>query len=292
MYVITGATGHTGKRISEGLLAAGKPVKVIGRHAEKLAELAAKGAIPAVGDLSDTEFLTAAFQGATAVYLMIPPKFDTADWPAYQRELISAYIRALQAAKVPKVVLLSSIGAHLLKGAGPVSGIGELERALHQVEGLDVLALRPGYFMENLFGSVDMIKHAGINGSVVEPDMRILMVHTSDIAQVATERLLELSFSGHSHEFIGVVNQTMQEATQIIGQAIGKPELPYIQFSPADAKAGMLQAGFSETIADGFVELQQALNSPDYRAGYVQTSNLSAPVSLEWFVENELKHAF
>ena len=193
---------------------------------------------------------------------------------------------------MPKVVLLSSIGAHLLKGAGPVSGLGELERALHQVEGLDVLALRPGYFMENLFGSVDMIKQAGINGSVVAPDMRILMVHTSDISQVATERLLDLSFSGHSHEFIGVVNQTMQEATQIIGQAIGKPALPYIQFSPADAKAGMLQAGFAETIADGFIELQQALNSPDYRAGYVQTSNLTAPVTLEWFVENELKYAF
>ena len=95
MYVITGATGHTGKRISENLLAAGKSVKVIGRSADKLADLATKGATPAVGDLHDTDFLTAAFQGATAVYLMIPPKFDTADWPAYQRELISAYIPAL-----------------------------------------------------------------------------------------------------------------------------------------------------------------------------------------------------
>ncbi len=292
MYVITGATGHTGKRISENLLAAGKPVKVISRSADKVADLVAKGAEAAIGDLSDTAFLTKTFAGATAVYLMIPPKWDVTDWLAYQRELIHAFIPALKSAKVPKVVLLSSQGAHMVEGAGPVSGIGELERALHEVEGLDVLALRPGYFMENLFSSVDMIKHAGINGSIVEADRPVTMVHTSDIAKVATERLLDLSFTGHSHEFIGSGDRTMQEATRIIGQAIGKPELPYIQFSPADAKAGMLQAGLPETIADGYVELQQALNGPDYSAGYVQPANLTAPVSLEWFVENELKSAF
>ncbi len=292
MYVITGATGHTGKRISENLLAAGKSVKVIGRSADKLADLVAKGAEAAIGDLSEVAFLTKAFAGAEAVYLMIPPKLDVSDWRTYQRELVGNYVQALKAAKVPKVVLLSSIGAHLLEGAGPISGIGELEQALRQIEGLDVLALRPGYFMENLFSSVGMIKHAGINGSIVEPDRPVTMVHTSDIAKVATERLLDLSFTGHSHEFITGDRPTFKETTQVIGQAIGKPELPYIQFSPADAKTGMLQAGFSETIADGFVEMQEAMNNADFTAGYVETNNLKEPVTLAWFVENELKNAF
>ncbi len=292
MYVITGATGHTGKRISENLLAAGKPVKAIGRSAEKLADLVAKGATTAVGDLNDTDFLTEAFQGATAVYLMIPPKYDTNDWIGYQRELIHAFIPALQAAKVPKVVLLSSVGAHMPSGAGPVSGIGELEKALHQVDGLEVLALRPGYFMENLFSSVNMIKHAGINGSTVAPDRQVAIVHTSDIAKVATQRLLDLSFSGHSHEFISAYKLTLPEVTRAIGQAIGKPELPYIQFAPTDARAGMLQAGLPETIADGFLEMEDAMNGSEFYAGYVETNNLTEPVSLEWFVENELKHAF
>ena len=292
MYVITGATGHTGKRISEALLAAGKSVKVIGRSADKLADLVSKGAVAAVGDLNDTAFITEAFQGAEAVYLMIPPKFDTDDWRAYQRELVHAFIPALRAAKVSKVVLLSSLGAHMLEGAGPISGIGELEDALRQVEGLDVLALRPGYFMENLFSSVDMIKHAGINGSIIEPNIPIAMVHTSDIAKVATQRLLDLSFTGHSHEFISAFSPTFQEITQLVGQAIGKPELPYIQFSPADAKAGMLQAGVPETIADGYVEMQVAMNGEEFKAGYIQTDNLTAPVALDWFVENELKPAF
>lgn len=293
MYVITGATGHTGQRISENLLAADKPVKMISRSADRVAATVAKGAVAAIGDLSDADFLTAAFAGATAVYLMIPPKWEVHDWRAYQREQTNIYVQALQTAKVPKVVLLSSQGAHLLEGAGPVSGIGELEQALRQVEGLDVLALRPGYFMENFFASVNMIKHGGINGSTLSPDTPVTMVHTSDIAEVATQRLLDLDFSGHSHAFIGGAGDyTMQEATRLIGQAIGKPELPYIQFSPADAKAGMLQAGLSETIADGYVELERALNTPAYRDGFVRSAAVTTPTTLQWFVENELRAAF
>lgn len=293
MYIITGATGHTGKRISESLLAAGHAVKVVSRSAEKVADLVAKGAEAAIGDLADSAFLTQVFEGATAIYLMIPPKWDLSDWRAYQRTLISAYVKALSGSGVKKVVLLSSQGAHLLEGAGPVSGLAELEKALETIEGLNVLALRPGYFMENLFSSIDMIKHAGINGSSLRADVRFPIVHTRDIAEVATKRLLALNFSGHTHEFIGgAADLSMQEVTTTLGKAIGKPELPYIVFSPEDAKAGMVQAGLPETIAEGYVELFDALNKGIYQDGYVRTAEITTPTNLEWFVENEFKPVF
>lgn len=293
MYVITGATGHTGKLISENLLAAGHSVKTIGRSAEKLSDLVAKGATPAVGDLMDAPFLTEAFRGATAVYLMIPPKWDVTDWRAFQRSQTAVFVQALRATGVKKVVLLSSQGAHLLNGAGPVSGLAELEQALRGIEGLDVLALRAGYFMENLYASVGMIQQAGINGSSLRGDVRFPVVHTRDIAAVATQRLLDLDFTGHTHEFVGgAADLTMTEVTSTVGQAIGKPELPYIEFSPADAKAGMVQAGLPETIAAGYVELFDALNSGIYQEGYERTPAVTTPTTLEWFVENELKHAF
>jgi len=293
MYVITGATGHTGKIISENLLAAGHSVKTIGRSAEKLSDLVAKGATAAVGDLMDAPFLTEAFRGATAVYLMIPPKWDLTDWRAFQRGQTAVFVQALRAAGVKKVVLLSSQGAHLLNGAGPVSGLAELEQALRGIEGLDVLALRAGYFMENLYASVGMIQQAGINGSSLRGDVRFPIVHTRDIAAVATQRLLDLNFKGHTHEFVGgAADLTMTEVTSTVGQAIGKSELPYIEFSPADAKAGMVQAGLPETIAAGYVELFDALNSGIYQEGYERTPAVTTPTTLEWFVENELKHAF
>jgi uncharacterized protein YbjT (DUF2867 family) len=293
MYVITGATGHTGKIISEQLLAAGKSVKVVGRSAERLADLVAKGGIPAVGDLADKDFLANAFQGATAVYLVVPPKWDVTDWTAYQRSINDAMVYAISAAGVKKVVLLSSQGAHMLQGAGPVSRMGELEQALKSIPGIDALSLRPGFFMENLYGHIGLIKQAGIFGYTLSPDVKMPIVHTRDIAQVAFEHLVALNFQGHTHAFIGgAADLTMPEVATALGQAIGKPELAYVPFEPTAAKAGMMQAGIPETIADGYNELFDALNKGTYQEGYVRTPAVTTPTTLEWFAENEFKYAF
>ncbi len=57
MYVIMGATGNIGSKLADILLDKGKKVKVIGRSAERLQPFVDHGAIPAVGDVSDVEFL-------------------------------------------------------------------------------------------------------------------------------------------------------------------------------------------------------------------------------------------
>lgn len=292
MYVITGASGNTGRRIAKSLLEAGKSVKVIARNAEKVADLAALGAQVAIGDLGDLAFLREQLRGATAVYLMIPPNFGVTNWPAWMREMAGIYEQAVRESGVKKVVMLSSIGAHRTEGVGPIGGLGELENALKNIPGLDVLALRPGYFMENLYASAGMIKNMGINGGVQKADATMAFIHTSDIARAATQRLLDLQFSGFSHEFLsGPEDLNPAQITAVIGKAIGKPELPYVEFSPADGKAGMLQAGLSETIADGYVEMAEGINAGFLREGYDPAQATRLDTSFEWFVENELKHA-
>lgn len=292
-YVITGASGHTGHIIAENLLAAGHSVTVIGRSAEKLSPLVAKGAVAAVGDLADAAFLGSTFAGADAVYLMIPPKWDVTDWRAYQRSVTDAFISALKTGGVKKAVVLSSMGAHMLDGAGPVSGLAELEQDLRTVPGLDAFSLRAGFFMENFYTNIGLIKQAGIFGYILRPDVRMPIVHTRDIAEVATRHLLDLGFTGHTYEFVGgTADLTMQEAAEKLGKAIGKPDLRYVQFPAPDAKAGMMQAGLPETIADGYNELFGALNLGEYQKGYERTPAVTTPTSLEWFAENEFKPAF
>jgi uncharacterized protein YbjT (DUF2867 family) len=293
MYIITGATGNTGSRISESLLASGHAVKAIARNPEKLSKLQEKGATIVAGDLSDAEFLTQTLKGATAAYLMIPPNFAVQDWRAHMTEMVDVYTRAVRESGIKKVVLLSSIGAHRTDGLGPIGGLAELENAMKAIPGLDVLALRPGYFMENLYGAVGMIKHMGINGGVQRSDVRTSFVHTSDIAAVATQRLLDLNFTGFSYEFItGPEDLTFGEITAIIGQAIGKPDLPYVNFSPADGKAGMIQAGLPETIANGYVELAEGMNKGLIGEGYDRATATRTNTSFAWFAEHELKRAF
>jgi uncharacterized protein YbjT (DUF2867 family) len=293
MYVITGATGNTGKIIATQLLEAGKTVKVISRKADHLAELVAKGAIPAIGDLADSAFITEAFTGATAVYLVIPPKWDVTDWTAYQRSVKDSFLTALRATGVKKAVLLSSLGAHMLEGAGPVSRVGELEQEARDIPGLDVLSLRPGFFMENFYANIPLIKQAGIFGYSMNSDIKMPIVHTRDIAEVAAKRLLSLDFQGHTHEFIaGAADLSMSEAAAILGKAIGKPDLAYVAFDQASAKAGMMQAGIPETIADGYNELFNALNTGEYQQGYTRTPEVTTPTTFEWFAENQFKYAF
>lgn len=294
MYVITGATGNTGNEIAEALLKAGKAVTVIGRSADKLQKFVAQGAVAAIGDLEDANFLTKTFQGATAVYAMIPPKWDlTTEWRVYQRSVATALTQAIQASGVKNVVVLSSNGAHLPEGAGPVTGLYEFEQQLQQVAGLNIMALRAGYFMQNLFGLIGMIKGMGAFGYSLRNDVKTPLVHTRDIAAVAVKHLLALDFKGFNYVFVaGAADLTMDEVAKVIGTAIGNPALKYLTFSYQDAEAGMVQAGIPLTIAKGYNELFQSINEGKYLNNYERKPEWTTPTTLEEFVQKEFLPAY
>lgn len=292
MYVILGGTGNTGKQIAETLLAAGKAVTIVSRDAAKAQDLEAKGAKVAIGDLHDSDFLTQTFRGATAVYSLVPPKWDVQDWRAFQTQIATSITLALHNAKVPYVVNLSSMGAHLPEGAGPVSGLYYLEQMLNNVPGLNVVHLRPGYFYQNLYGFLDMIKHMGVLAQPLASDYAFTMVHTSDIANVAAQRLLALDFKGNSVQFIsGPRNYSFGEAAALIGKVTGT-EVPFVSTTPEQSVEGMIGAGLPTAIAEGYGDLYRAINQSEYTAGFDPKTNVSfGKIALEQFIENELKYA-
>lgn len=292
MYVILGGTGNTGKQIAETLLAAGKAVTIVSRDAAKAQDLVAKGAKVAIGDLHDSDFLTQTFRGATAVYSLVPPKWDVQDWRAFQTQIATAITLAVHSAKVPYVVNLSSMGAHLPEGAGPVSGLYYLEQMLNNVPGLNVLHLRPGYFYQNFYGLLDMIKHMGVLAQPLAADHAFTMVHTSDIANVAAQRLLALDFKRNSVQFIsGPRNYSFGEAAALIGKATGT-EVPFVSTTTEQSVEGMIGAGLPTAIAEGYGDLYKAINQRSYTAGFDPKTNVSfGEIALEQFIENELKYA-
>jgi uncharacterized protein YbjT (DUF2867 family) len=93
MYVITGATGNTGKIIASTLLEAGKEVRIIARNTEKAKELTEKGAELFQGSTNDVGFLKKAFAGASTVYAIIPMNMQAADYTAFQMEHVNAIQR-------------------------------------------------------------------------------------------------------------------------------------------------------------------------------------------------------
>lgn len=269
MFVIMGATGNTGSIAATALLDAGQKVRVIGRNAAKLAPFTSRGAESAIGDAADTAFLTAAFQGASGVYVMIPPDYAHADYAGRYAALAQAAATALGAAKIPRAVFLSSLGAQHATGTGPVTGLHRAEQELSKVPGLALLILRPGYFYENAYGNLGLIKHQGINGGAIQPDVPVDMTGARDIGEAAARALVAGDWTGVAvREVLGPRALTMREVTRAIGSAIGKPELAYVQFPDADFAGALVGAGFALPIAESFVEMSHAIN--DGRMSSVQ----------------------
>ena len=286
MIVITGASGNIGRRAAEILLRKGLPVRVIGRSAERLRPLTERGAEAAVGDLRDTAFLTGAFKGAEAVFAMIPPNYGAEDFRGYQIDVGASIAAALRATGVGEVVNLSSQGADLPAGTGPILGLRDQEQRLDGLPGVNVVHLRPTYFMENLLMNIPLILHQGIAGSAVRGDLPIAMIATADIAERVAEWLQQPDFGGSRIEdLLGQRDLTLAEATRLLGRRIGRPELPYVQFSYDDARQGMISMGVGADAARLFNEMSQALNEGRFAVGLKRTARTTTPTSIEQFAD-------
>jgi uncharacterized protein YbjT (DUF2867 family) len=283
MYVITGATGNTGQRIAQALLQAGQAVRVIGRSAERLQPLVDGGAQAAVGDLHDADFLADAFAGATAVYAMIPPNFGAPDFRAYQNQVGDALVEGVRRAGVRRVVTLSSVGAHLAEGAGVVQGLHDMEGKFDAL-GIDVLHLRPTYFMENLYGQIGSVKQMGAFGGAIRADLRFPIVHTADIADVAARRLLDGGWTGTRVEYVlGAEDVDHRQAAKVLGAAIGRPELDYVEITYADMEQAFGGMGASPSVAAQYVEFMRAMNDGRIMEDARRSSENTTPTRLQDF---------
>jgi uncharacterized protein YbjT (DUF2867 family) len=260
MFVLLGSNGQITSQIARLLLAGGHPVRVVGRSASALATLEGAGAQVAVGDPADAAFLARVFTGAKAVYTMTPPCYSEPDMRAAQDRIGAAIVQALREVRVPRVVNLSSIGAELPVGTGPIEGLHAQEQRLDAIGGIDLLHLRAAYFMENLLPAAAAVAAAGVMPGMESPDVPIPMVATRDIAAVAARELATPQHRGvlllHAPRHV-----TLREAAAAIGGAIGKPGLQYVQSAPAEAKAVLRAHGFSANAADQLETLARWLST-------------------------------
>ncbi|TAL37006.1 MAG: NAD-dependent epimerase/dehydratase family protein [Spirochaetes bacterium] len=287
MNVILGATGHVGSEVANILLSAGKNVRVISRSMDRLKGFMAKGAIPFTGDIADPVFLAKAFEGADAVFTIIPPNGRADDVRKFQNTMSKSIDKALRKAGVTRVVNLSSVGAHLKGKTGPVLGLHDHEERLNKNAKLRIVHLRPGYFLENMLANIDLIKFRGVNGSALKADTPLPFIASQDIAKTAAGYLMEGKFVGRSVRYLlGQRDLTMNELTRILGKAIGLPDLRYQQFTYEDAERAMTTMGLSPAVAKSYVELSRAFNEGILTRTLVRTPESTTETSAEtWVME-------
>jgi len=289
MYTILGATGNIGRKAADILIKRGEKVRLVARSADRLRPFVGKHAQAFSGDALDTEFLANAFKGSDAVFVLLPPNPHAEKFLTYADAVGESIARALQIVKVKHVVNISSLGAELSDGTGPIVGLHNQEERLNRIPGLNVLHMRCAFFMENLLMNIDLIKSRNVIGSALRGDIKLPMIATKDIAAAVADRLVKRDFTGSVVEvLLGERDLTMIEAAAIIGKKINKPGLPYVMFPYDEAEKGLISAGLSPDMSRTYSEMNKAFNEGRILSTVKRTAQNTTSTSLEQFCDEVL----
>jgi uncharacterized protein YbjT (DUF2867 family) len=286
MYVVLGATGHTGSIVANTLLDHRKKVRVVGRDSKKLEGFESRGAEGIVADCTDADALTRAFAGMEGAYVVIPPSLTSENYRRFQDEVSEATATAIGAAGVKYVVTLSSVGADKPEKTGPVVGLHRMEERFADIAEINVLHLRAGYFMENTLPQAEVVRQFGMMAGPLSADLPLPMIATKDIGAVAADALLHFNFNGQtSRELLGQRELTYAEVARIVGTAIGRPALAYIQMPAEQVIMAMTQMGMSRNFAALICEMAGSLNTGYMRALEERGESNTTTTSFETFVQ-------
>jgi uncharacterized protein YbjT (DUF2867 family) len=256
--VVTGSLGHISKPLVQQLLQEGHNVTVISSSADKQKLIEEMGAVAAIGSVEDANFLVQSFNGADAVYTMVPPvSYIQADLDPVQHfsRIGRNYAAAIQQAGINRVVNLSSWGAHRDNGTGGIAGAYHLEQIMNELpSAVSITHLRPASFYYNLFGFIPSIKYTGRISANYGGEDRTVLVAPEDIAVAAAE---ELEKTGDRNvRYVASDELTCNEVACILGEAIGKSDLRWELISDAQAQQNLEAAGLPANSAALLVELQ------------------------------------
>jgi len=265
MFVIMGVTGRVGGAALEALKHRGIPLRAVARDPARAQGL---GVETVRGDASQTESLVAAFAGAQAAFVMLVPPHQAQDVVADSRVMAQSIADAVRTARVPHVVALSSIGAHLGEGNGIVQVLHDFEAALADAAP-SLVFLRPGEFLENWAGMLPVAREAGVLPSgKAALDKRHEAVSALDVGRVAAELLLDPREGTRIVDLAGPAPCSAHDAAAVLSRLLGKP-VTAVPSSREQSVAGLVAAGLGADYAAKLADLDEAIDAGrlDFPAG-------------------------
>ncbi|NML58830.1 NmrA family NAD(P)-binding protein [Chryseobacterium cheonjiense] len=283
--IITGSLGNVAKPLAQQLISAGHDITVVSSNEAKKNEIESLGAKAAIGSITDLNFLIETFENADAAFLMTPPNIGFENIVENTVNVGKNYAEAIRRTGVRRVVMLSSIGADSPVENGPIKGLHFIEKLYNELENTSVTFLRAGYFYINFFNDIPLIKNAGIIGSNYPSDVIVPLVHPNDIAKAAAEELLKQAEGKNIRYIVSDLRPAGDFATAF-GSAVGKPELPWIEFKDEDALNGMLQAGVPKEIAKLYTEMGRGIRKGIIQKDFMERGPMvTGDVKLETFAK-------
>jgi uncharacterized protein YbjT (DUF2867 family) len=283
--IITGSLGNVAKPLAEQLIAEGHDITVISSNESKKSEIENLGAKAAIGSITDLNFLLETFKGNDAAFLMTPPNMGFENIVENTINAGKNYAEAIQQTGVKKVVMLSSIGVESPIENGPIKGLHFIEKFYNELENTSVTFLRAGYFYINFFNDIPLIKNAGIIGGNYPQNAEVPLVHPKDIAKTAAEELTKNS-EGKNVRYIVSDLRPASDLSKVFGNAVGKLELPWVEFKDEESLNGMLQAGLPQEIAELYTEMGRGIRTGVVQKDFLEHGSVvNGEIKLEKFAE-------
>jgi uncharacterized protein YbjT (DUF2867 family) len=258
-YAVFGVTGRTGAATADALLRAGQAVRVVVRDAAKGRPWVERGAQVALADLTDLGAMTKALSGVQGAYVVNPQQYGRDDLFELADRIALTTAHAALDARVPRLVVLSSVGADRDGGAGWIGMNRMVEQRLGEA-GIRAIFLRAAYFMENWAPSIAHAVRTGTLPTFLAPPQRAIpMVATVDVGATAAALLREEWTDTGAVTLAGPRDYAPNDVAAIVAATLGTPidvaVLPEGQWPQA-----LADAGFSNAALAGFIEMTRGLN--------------------------------
>jgi uncharacterized protein YbjT (DUF2867 family) len=291
MIVVTTPTGNIGSQVVKNLLAVGEAVRVIARDPAKLAP-EVRGKVEVVqGSHGDIDVVSKAFEGADSVFWLVPPAIHAESAEAAYVDFTRPACEAFRSAGVTHVVGVSSLGrgTALAEHAGLITASLAMDDLI-AASGVSYRALAMPAFMENLLGQAEPIKSQGMFFAPNPGDLKAATCATRDIAAVAATLLRDRSWSGRGEvAVLGPEDLSFNDMARIMSEVLGKP-VQFQEISPEAMKSGLVGRGWSEPMAQSFMEMMTAINAGIY-SSHSRTPESSTSTSFRQWCEDVLKSA-
>ncbi|MGW8724627.1 NAD(P)H-binding protein [Streptomyces sp. NPDC055808] len=294
MIVITAPTGNIGRhlltRLLESAPTAGEELRVIVRDPARLPD-EVRGRVEVItGSHGDAGVVDRAFEGADAVFWLVPPDSSMTPQDGFSGFTLPA-AKALAAHRVGHVVGVSALGrgTALAGRAGLVTASLAMDDLIAD-SGVAYRALANASFFENFLEDAESIREKGVFIDVVEADRKAPLVAVADIAAVAAKLLLDRSWTGvDSVPVLGPQDLSPNDLARIMTEQLGRP-VRYERQPFDELYTTLIGYGLNDTFVQGIVDMKRAKDE-GLDAGVTRTRATASPTTFERWCAETLKPA-
>ena len=273
--------GNIGRALTQALLDAGAEVTIISRSPDKVTDLVGRGARLVQGEIDDERVLEEAFAGGEALFWLNPPALRP-DYVAWSEATGHKAAAVARRQGVSRALILSSLGAQAGHGTGPVSPMLAIEQAFAAAVP-NTVALRPGFFMENVLRDLGTLASDGAIYAPVPADVPVAQVATRDIAAAAAQELLAGAWTGHRVRGLhGPADLSQEQVAATLSEALGRP-VKYVQVTVEQARQALAGMGMPGFAVDMYAEMYEAIRSGLLASAEPRTAETTTPTTFEQF---------